>query len=125
MLNRALLLALLACSASTLAQYPEPGTGDALLRECAEAERFIDGHSGADMMLANGCVSYVSGYRDALNVWRLLDKDRQKICIPDVASNEKVIRALINDLRDNPRTLRVPRSTAMLVAMQRTFPCQK
>jgi len=101
------------------------GTGAAFMKTCAVVEKPTKALSNSELLDANYCAAYVTGFVDALQVTAELYRE-PVACFPDdgidVREATKIVLAYI---REKPE--RRERTTAVLVgaALARAFPCRK
>lgn len=99
-------------------------TGGAFLKTCAVVEKPTKALSSSELLDANYCAAYLTGFVDALQVTAELYQE-PVACFPeagvDVRDATKVVLAYI---REKPE--RRERTTAVLVgaALARAFPCR-
>lgn len=103
-------------------------TGKELLRQCQGVVRSID----AGLMQAEvsdfsqgRCFGLTEGVRSTMMMLRSQLKDIFPMCWPDSINNEVAIRAVVKYLEDNPDTLQMDQSVAVMTAYIGTYGCDQ
>ena len=101
--------------------------GAKFLRACNAEVKQRDGLniSEEESIEALWCVSYVSGFLDALAVSELMAPVRKAICLPQRGiTTDQAARILVKYLRDNPEKLHQSGRISLFVALAKVFPCR-
>ena len=101
--------------------------GAKFLRACSAEVKQQDGLqvSQEESIEALWCISYVSGFLDALAVSDSMAPARKAICLPQRGiTTDQAARILVKYLRDNPEKLHQSGRISLFVALTKIFPCR-
>ena len=102
-------------------------TGNKFLRDCKVI--IEDREATADERWRTAfCAGYVQGFMDEHDAWQILEETQSKqlvlFCIPDVATNQQIIKIIAKYMGDHPDKLHIPASLLMEKALNIAFPCK-
>lgn len=101
--------------------------GAQLLRACGAEVKKQDGLKVSDeeSIEALWCISYVSGFLDALAFSDLMAPVRKAICLPPQGiTTDQAVRILVKYLRDNAQKLHESGRISLFIALAKVFPCR-
>jgi Rap1a immunity proteins len=97
------------------------GSSELLLRDCNAAIRHIEGDREVSLMQAQNCISYIQGYRDAMDIARRIGK---LVCVPGEARPSQLARVVVAYLQGNPRELHQDKAAGLHNALITAYPCK-
>lgn len=113
------------CSISLTPQV-QAKDGAYFLRACEAAVKQADGAQMTleDSLSALNCMTYISGFREALALNSKISKTPKLYCPPEGGvTHEQVARVFTKFLQSNPESLSQSGSLSLYIALSKNYPC--
>jgi hypothetical protein len=118
-----LLVLTLVLSSTAFAVQEGRDTSEALLTDCIQAEKELNGvkpENAVGAVHAHRCAYYLDGFRDSIS----FAKGPQLICIPQEVTSGQLLRVVLKYLRENPSKLHLDKAIGVHAALQGAYPCR-
>lgn len=96
--------------------------------QAQDINRFLDGKALlrlCDRALAGACAGYILGVADTNSIMIHWYRVPDIICLPERASDEDLVAAVVQGLRAKPEQLDLAASSLVLGALLDAFPCNE
>ena len=97
-----------------------PVSGRDWVAECNANLRDAEGRTRQYM-----CMRYARGLADGLMLWRIVDPQSAKVCIPELADAQQLAEVGKKFFRENPKEQHVTAGELLSFAFRDAWPCEK
>jgi hypothetical protein len=98
-------------------------SGNDLLQQCEQAEKFMNDEQTPTSLAVRGCLSYTSGFLDG-TYYVESQTSRRAFCPPERVTNGQYIRVALKHMRENPAELHKPAAWLFGEAFRKAYPCK-